>query len=482
MPQCQLVINDEVNCQFIGLDDDTVGALKETLTFVVPGARYTPAFTLGRWDGKTSLMSSTGRSYVHVIDGVVDLLHEAGYEIDVVDERVSDGISLDPIDESYTKGCYNRKSGREIVLRDYQIEAVNAALALRAGSFIMATSSGKSYVCGCIARKFMEHGKVIVIVPSKTLVRQTSADFVDVGIKDCGRFYGDVKDPQQVTVTTWQSLQNYPELLADVVCVIGDEAHGCKARVLTELLGVAGRNIPHRYGFTGTLPDDELGRLQVISLLGPPVMSVRAHDLQKKGIIADCEIMVLQTQETSHPLFQDFQDEYGWLVKDEKRLRWAADVITTMAESAPAAGNTLVLVERVASGKELAKILGDRAVFIYGGTSAKNREKEYEAINRSNGGILVATKGIAAVGIDVPRLYNAVLFEIGKSFTQVIQSIGRLLRKADDKTDAVILDICASTKYSKRHLTTRIRYYKREKYRHQVIKVSYDRTDESVFA
>ena len=77
------------------------------------------------------------------------------------------------------------------------------------------------------------------------------------------------------------------------------------------------------------------------------------------------------------------------------------------------------------------------------------------------------------MGINIPRIFNMVLIEPGKSFVRVIQSIGRGVRKADDKDFVQIWDITASTKYAKRHLTNRKRYYKDALFPYNIDKVKY---------
>jgi superfamily II DNA or RNA helicase len=108
--------------------------------------------------------------------------------------------------------------------------------------------------------------------------------------------------------------------------------------------------------------------------------------------------------------------------------------------------------------------------FISGKVKTKDRKAEYDEVKTADNKIIVATYGVAAVGINIPRIFNLVLLEPGKSFTRVIQSIGRGIRKADDKDFVVVYDICASTKYSKKHLTERKRYYKDAKYEFTVTK------------
>ena len=87
--------------------------------------------------------------------------------------------------------------------------------------------------------------------------------------------------------------------------------------------------------------------------------------------------------------------------------------------------------------------------------------------------VIVVTYGVAAVGINIPRIFNLVLLEPGKSFVRVIQSIGRGIRKAEDKDYVNVIDITSNLKYSRRHLTKRKTYYKEENFRHTVTKVEY---------
>jgi superfamily II DNA or RNA helicase len=85
----------------------------------------------------------------------------------------------------------------------------------------------------------------------------------------------------------------------------------------------------------------------------------------------------------------------------------------------------------------------------------------------------VATYGVAAVGINIPRIFNLVLLEPGKSFTRVIQSIGRGIRKAEDKDFVQIWDITSTCKFSKRHLTKRKVFYNEAHYPFTIKKVEW---------
>jgi len=140
-------------------------------------------------------------------------------------------------------------------------------------------------------------------------------------------------------------------------------------------------------------------------------------------------------------------------------MLYISNLIRQISES----GNTLVLVNRIDSGKFLVNEL-EGSVFISGEVKTKDRKEEYDEVKTSNEKIIVATYGVAAVGINIPRIFNLVLLEPGKSFVRVIQSIGRGIRKAEDKDFVQIWDITSTCKYAKRHLTERKKFYKEAKY------------------
>jgi len=177
------------------------------------------------------------------------------------------------------------------------------------------------------------------------------------------------------------------------------------------------------------------------------------------------QIDILQT--TDIQVFRSFQEEYSFLVTDEKRLSWMAEKIKEFALT----GNTLVLINRIDTGTKLVELIPD-AVFVSGGMKLEDRKDEYDEIKTSNNKVIVATYGVAAVGINIPRIFNLVLIEPGKSFVRVIQSIGRGVRKAADKDFVQIWDITSTCKYAKRHLTERKKYYKDAKYPFKVTKVN----------
>jgi superfamily II DNA or RNA helicase len=248
------------------------------------------------------------------------------------------------------------------------------------------------------------------------------------------------------------------EFIEDVVCVIVDEVHMAKADALKTLLTGVMSQVPIRWGLTGTIPKEQFEFQALHVSLGPVVSRLAASELQERGVLAQCHVNIVQL--IDHVEYTEYQSELKYLLEESGRLDTMAEIIARVNET----GNTLVLVDRIASGHALVERLGERAVFVSGATKGSDRQEHYDEVAESSDKIIVATYGVASVGINIPRIFNLVLVEPGKSFVRVIQSIGRGIRKAEDKDFVQIWDITSTCKFAKRHLTKRKQFYKEAHY------------------
>lgn len=248
---------------------------------------------------------------------------------------------------------------------------------------------------------------------------------------------------------------------------VASNCHSAKADVLKDLLTGPMANIPIRWGLTGTIPKEDFEFTSLLVSLGPVVGEIRASDLQEQGVLAQCQVDVIQLQDDGE--YGTYHDEYEYLTTDPLRL----DHIANRCKEISLSGNTLILVDRIETGEVLCELIGDGAVFISGKIKTKDRKKEYKEVQSAEGKVIIATYGVAAVGINIPRIFNLVMIEAGKSFVRVIQSIGRGIRKAEDKDFVQIYDITSSLKFSSRHLTKRKVMYKDAKYPFKVTKEKY---------
>lgn len=248
--------------------------------------------------------------------------------------------------------------------------------------------------------------------------------------------------------------------------IVVKNCHSIKADVLSRLLTQNFKNCVIRWGLTGTIPKEPWEYQSLLSSIGPVINRVTAKELQDKDVLANLEINVIQTVDIEE--FKSFQDEYTFLVTDDRRLNWMANLIKEIADT----GNTLVLINRIKTGEKLLELIdSDEVVFIKGDVKVQDRKDEYQEIKTSQNKIIVATYGVAAVGINIPRIFNLILIEPGKSFVRVIQSIGRGIRRAEDKDHVNVYDVTSTCKFAKRHLTQRKKYYKDAQYPFNITKV-----------
>jgi len=486
MATCKVIIKDEVNVKIENLDLDTRKALVKKFKYEDPTARYRPAYKLGRWDGGIPFFGLGGTTYLSLIERVLEELENRNYYIEIEDLRATPTLEFPEISEDFwgdatwPKG--HRYEGEKIRLRDDQVEVVNIFLRNPQSIQEIATGFGKTITTATLAKICEKYGRTITIVPNKSLVEQTEEDFINVGL-DAGVYYGDRKELGKThTICTWQSLNildknsknasedteilTLAELLDGVKCVMVDEVHQAKADVLKKLMTHNLANAPIRWGLTGTIPKQDFEVETIKASIGEIVNQVKAHTLQEKGVLSTCHVNVVQTAEWKE--FGSYAEELKYLVTDEKRMSYITNLVREIAKN----GNTLVLVDRIESGRIITSSIED-SVFISGEVKTKDRKEEYDEIRTSDNKIIVATYGVAAVGINIPRIFNLVLLEPGKSFVRVIQSIGRGIRKAEDKDFVQIWDLTASSKYAKRHLTERKKFYRDAQYPFSIEKTKY---------
>jgi superfamily II DNA or RNA helicase len=492
--QATLQINDEVNVKIQGLDLKHRKYLSDKYKFEIPGARYLPVVRLGRWDGKVSYFQLGGTTYINLLPEILPYLDDQGYDIEINDTREYNTKFNFPrfdsdtfANKTWPQG--HPQAGQPITFRDYQVEIINNFLENPQSVQEIATGAGKTLITAALSKTVESQGRSIVIVPNKSLVAQTEADYINLGL-DVGVYYGERKElAHRHVICTWQSInvliknsqgrnaEDEPaslrllkdpkdylidDLAQDVVLVMVDEVHQAKAEVLKQLLSGVFSRVPLRWGLTGTIPKEDFARVSILCTLGPVVGRLSASELQEAGHLADCHVNILQLQDYAE--YSDYKSELNYLTTDTARIKFLSELINNIKDT----GNSLVLVDRIESGRGIVEALNmltpDSAVFVSGSTKSKTRQAEYDEIATATNKIIVATYGVAAVGINIPRIFNLVLLEPGKSFVRVIQSIGRGIRRAEDKDFVQIWDLTSSCRFAKRHLTQRKKFYTEANY------------------
>lgn len=479
-------ILDEVNCVIIGLTNDHIEWFSKRYAKHVPNYFFNPKYKLGQWDGKIRYFHKTGKTYTYLLNEIVPKLQSFGYKLQLIDNR-EPGVEVEFIDENVFDS---------IIFRYYQVEATNAVIENGGGVILAGTGSGKTYINAALCKQYGDQGlKTITIVPSVDLITQTKETFKSLGL-DVGEYSGDVKDiKHDHIISTWQSLQNNQRIMQIFNIVVVDECHGVKAQVLSDLLNKYGKNIQYRFGLTGTLPKAETDAMSVHVAIGPVVYEIPAYKLVEEGFLAAPHIDVFVLEENfkekykeflehtdiigKPPTYRQFKDTYfsewtaekRYIQTHDSRLEWIAHYIEIQRDAKK--GNVLCLISGVPFGKKLAKMI-EGAVFVYGKDKKKARKEIYDLFENHNNLVVVANVQIAGTGLSIDRIFKLMLIDIGNSFTRVIQSIGRGLRRAADKERVHISDLCSDLKYSRKHIRERTKYYSEAKYPFKKHVVKYD--------
>ena len=123
-------------------------------------------------------------------------------------------------------------------------------------------------------------------------------------------------------------------------------------------------------------------------------------------------------------------------------------------------------------------IIENRHVFfIHGGVETEDREKVREITEQENDAIIVASYGTFSTGINIKNLHNIIFASPSKSRIRNLQSIGRILRKGNQKTKATLYDIADDIRYKTKknytlnHLIERIKIYNEENFNYDIVNI-----------
>lgn len=473
---------DYIHCTLKGLTVEDISKCVKEFKVFIPSARFQPTYKLGRWDGYKQYFTVTGSTYINLLPKIFKIININQYNIIY---KYPTNIMKDPdlgeyIDENYMSYLKwqpgHIKEGQPIILEEHQVRVINSCIENHRCIIDAATGAGKTLISAALAKKVEPFGKVILIVPSKDLTFQSANEYkqwgLDVGIVGCGlREFG-----HNVTVCTWQTInsmersksekplnvQELQQLTDGVAALIFDECHQCKSYHIQQVCDSTFKNVPIKWGLTGTVPKDKADFYCLYTSLGDVAAVVEAKELQDKGFLASCFINCIRLKDKT--VCFDFQSELEYLFNNKERLDFIANLIHNVVQSN---GNTLVLLSRIKYGEEITERLtklGTDAIFLNGDVKSKERFAEYEKIKVENNKCIVAIDKIAATGLSINRLFNLVFLDYGKSFTKTIQSVGRGLRLAKDKKSANIYDISSTTGWSRKHFNDRVKYYNEKKY------------------
>ena len=464
--------------------------LSDYFTFEVPGAKFMPAYRNRIWDGKIRLFSpANGELYVGLLPYLTKYLQNFDEEYtiseDLQDEKQIDKQILD----GFIRSLRLRSDGRGIKPRDYQVSAVEHAIRTHRALLLSPTASGKSLIIYILIRYYemllseTEQDKILILVPTTSLVEQMYSDFIDYGWLDAylQKVYSghDRQVSKKVVISTWQSLYKMPKSYFEQFgCVIGDEAHLFKSKSLTSILTKL-HLCKYRFGLTGTLDGMQTHRLVLEGLFGGLNKVITTKELIDKKTLASFTIKALvltyPEEECKQLKGMNYQDEVDYIVRHQERNNFIVGLTTHLK------GNTLVLFQFVEKHgsvlHDMMKDLDRRVFYVHGGTDTQTREDIRAITEKENNAIIVASYGTFSTGINIRNLHNIVFSSPSKSRVRVLQSIGRGLRVGDSKDTATLFDISDDfTHKSKRnftlsHFMERINIYNEEQFDYEIKRI-----------
>ena len=477
-------------------DPGITAEINEYFSFFVPGYKFMPAFKNKVWDGKIRLYNArTGTLPGGLFYHLLKFCEQREYELD---QHASDYGPPESANKVLPEDImdYVQSLNLPFPIRDYQFDAVCNAIHKKKGILVSPTGSGKSLIIYTLLRWFLANSdkRVLVIVPTTSLVEQMYGDFNDYATNDLfdsknevHRIYSgrDKNADARVYVSTWQSIYKFPlDWFSQFGAVFGDECHGFKSKSLTTIMEKC-TEAEYRFGTTGTLDGSLTHELVLQGLFGRVFKVTTTRALQDNDTLAKLAItrLVLNYSNTTREACNGltYQDEIDFVVTNEKRNTLIRNLAVDQK------GNTLVLFQYVEKhGKVLydiirAKAHEDRKVFFVSGqTETADREAIRKITEKQSDAIIVASMGTFSTGINIKNLHNIVFASPSKSQIRVLQSIGRGLRKSDDGRVTKLFDITDDLSYKSRknfcllHSSERLKMYQTEEFDYKTYEINID--------
>ena len=461
--------------------------LSEYFSFMVPGAKFMPAYKRRQWDGKIRLFNAlTCEMNTGLYAKLCKFAADRHYHVKMSPSKYGIPSQKNAVDhQKLVKQIASFDAPFE--LRDYQYEAVTHAIEKKRSILLSPTGSGKSFIIYNLMRWYLEkewEKKILIVVPTTSLVEQLHKDFSDYGFdaeEEAHKIYSgkDKVTDKRVVITTWQSVYKLgADWFGQFGCVFGDEVHLFKAKSLTTLMDKC-TEADYRIGTTGTLDGSQVNKLVLEGLFGPSKRVTFTRDLQEDGTLANLniDVLLLQYSDEIKNKVKDmtYQEEVDFIVTHEPRNTLIRNLSLTQT------GNTLVLFQFVEKhGEPLFKMIKEKnenTYYVHGQTAVTDREAIRALVEGSENAIIVASLGTFSTGINIRNLHNIIFASPSKSQVRVLQSIGRGLRQSDNKQDTHLVDIAdnlqVGTKgnFTLKHSAARMKIYDKEKFNYKIHEV-----------
>jgi superfamily II DNA or RNA helicase len=463
-------------------EDCIAQEIDQLFTFYVKNYAHMPKYKAGLWDGKIHLFKAHTRLlYTGLLTNLIKYCRENKIKIEFDSSMKTFLLNTDTPESKELVAEYN------IPLTPYQhqLNAIDKILLKKRKIILSPTSSGKSLILYICVRFLSECGyKVLLVVPTTSLVEQIYKDFQEYGWeseKFCHRIYsGKSKNTDlPVTISTWQSLYTLPkEYFEKFNGVFVDECHLASSASLKTIMENCSM-AEYRVGLTGTLDDSKTNEITLNGLFGSIYRTISTKELMDLGHVSTLKIngVLLEHSKEDKEIVSkmDYASEIKTIISNKKRTEFISELACNQKK------NTLVLFNRIVHGKEIFDTISEKTekvvFFIDGTTDVDLRESIRYRTEMENNIIIVASYGVFSTGISIKNLWNVIFAHPYKSRVKNLQSIGRVLRTLNDGTGATLWDIGDNYQYKKKknvtlnHFIDRFKLYKKEKFDYTIQKV-----------
>lgn len=466
----------------IECDDSIAYEISDYFSFKIPNAHFNPLVKERLWDGIIRLFNVNNRLlYYGLRHQLIEFAKSRGYEYNEDHKFAADPFSIVEAKEFIDKLKLTLKP------RDYQLVSFIKAIRDRKRLFLSPTNSGKSLIIYLITEYLKL--KTLIVVPKTSLVTQLTNDFIDYdqfNIKDeITKIYsGMPKLDRRITISTWQSIYKKPEeWFEQFDVIIGDEAHNFQATSLKTLMEKT-VNCKYKYGFTGTLDGSLTNKVVLEGLFGKVDKVTTNDELIKTKVSSELIIKCIKL---------DYPNDYRFSMKDWTYANELEFVITNTARNNFIAnlahsldGNVMVLFRFVEKhGEILYKMIQNKnkdrsgIYYVYGQTDNVFKDEVRGIVDSQNRAILVASIGTFSEGVNIKNINHIIFAHPSKGRIKVLQSIGRGLRRTEDKTEVTLFDIIDDLSWKShknfllKHYLEREKIYKQEKFncKHYRVKI-----------
>lgn len=447
------------------LNQSLIKFLYDNLRFRERNYFHNSAYRQKIWDGYTNFFNkNNGKFLTGLLAEVLVSCKAYQEQVEIIDQRTKIDFAIKEINSTFLHSC-TPHGANPITLEDYQVDLVNAAIKNKRGVIFAPTSAGKSLTMLSILKCLPPNTKTLVLQNRKTLAIQNYEEYTKWGLHNVGRIWGGVNEPNDITVSTVQSIAKAEDLVPDVQVLLVDEIHDMMStapKAVYRLLKncsvrIAVSATPFKFGET-----DKIQKYYVKGFFGPPFKIkstesgiVTTKELQDRGRLSKskCVFYKISSPDLEYELYQDAVTKG---IVDNETLHQKVIEIT-----ASQSGRTLILVDRLAHG-DILQALIPNALWVQGKDNDETRKQVIEQLQKSENCIAIATQGIFNTGINV-FVHTLINAAGGQADHQIIQRMGRGLRTAKDKNELLYIDFMfENNPYLHKHSVKRTKILKKQ--------------------